>query len=63
MKDWQRSSREKQEVPPFEDLLDFLYLQARDTENSVRDLVKKHPTASNSDKRTTRSYTASVEDP
>ena len=49
-------------MPPFEDLLDFLDLQARDTENSVRDVVKKRPTASNPGKRTTRSYTASVED-
>ena len=31
-------------------------------ENSMRDVVKKHPTASYPDKRTTESYTASVED-
>ena len=49
-------------MPPFEVLLDFVALQARDTENSIRDVVKKHPTASNPGKRTTRSYTASVED-
>ena len=45
MSDWQRSSRTKKEVPPFEDLLDFLDLQANDMENSVRDVVNKHPTA------------------
>ena len=61
MKDWQRSTREKIEVPPFEDLLDFLDLQARDTENSICDVVKRHPTASNPGKRTTKSYTAGVE--
>ena len=43
MRDWQRSTREHREVPPFEDLLDFLDLQARDTENSVCDVVKKDP--------------------
>ena len=62
MRDWQCSSRENNKVPPFEDLLDFLDLQARDMENSVCDVVKKRPTASNSGKKTTRSYTASVED-
>ena len=41
-RDWQRSSQESK-VPPFEELLDFLNLQARDTENSVRDVVKKVP--------------------
>ena len=34
MRDWQHSSQEHREVPPFEDLLDFLALQVRDTENS-----------------------------
>ena len=62
MRDWQSSTRENKEVPPVEDLLDFLDLQARDTENSIRDVVKKRPTASTPDKRTTQSYTASVED-
>ena len=62
MKDWQRSTRENKEVSPIEDLLDFLDLQARETENSVRHLVKKRTTASNPGKRTTKSYMASVED-
>ena len=62
MKDWRRSSREKKEMPPFEDLLDFLNLQARETEISVRDGVKKRPTASIPGKRTTKFYTVSVED-
>ena len=62
MRDWQRSTREHREVPPLEDLLNFLNLQARDTKNSVRDVVKKRPTASNPGKKTIRSYTASVED-
>ena len=43
MRDWQRFTRGHREVPPFEDLLDFLDLQACDTENSVRDVVKKVP--------------------
>ena len=47
MRNWQRSSREKKEVPPFEDLVEFLDLQAHDTENSVCDVVKKRHTASN----------------
>ena len=62
MRDWQHSSREPREVPPFEDLLDFLNLQACDMKNNVRDIVKNSPTESNLGKRTTRSYTASVED-
>ena len=62
MRDWQHSTRENKEVPPFEDLLDYLDLQARDTKNSVRDVVNKCPTASNPGKRTTKSYTASMED-
>ena len=62
MRDWQSSSREHREVPPFEDLQDFLHLQARDTENSVHKVVKKCPTASNPGERTTKSYTTSVED-
>ena len=40
MRDWQRSSQKHREVPPFEDLLDFLDLQECDTENSVCDVVK-----------------------
>ena len=62
MKDWQCSTWEHKEVAPFEDLLDFLNLQARDTVNSVCDVVKKCPTASNPGNRTAKSYTASVED-
>ena len=62
MRDWQRSNWEKKEVPPFEHLLEFLNLQVRDTENSVPDVVKKHPMASSPGKRTTKFYTASVED-
>ena len=62
MRDWQRTTRENKEVPIFEDLLDFLDMQAHDTENSVRDVEKKRPTASNPGKRTTKSYTASVDD-
>ena len=42
MSNWQHSSRENREVPPFEDLVDFLDLQASDTENSVNDVVKKN---------------------
>ena len=49
-------------MPPFEDLLDFLDLQACDTENSVHDVVNKSPTTSNPGKRMTKSYKASVED-
>ena len=60
MKDWQHFTREKKEVPLSEDLLDFLDLQACDTEKSVRHVVKKRPTASNPGERTTKSYTASV---
>ena len=41
MRDWQRSTREHREVPQFEDLLNFLDLQACDTENSVHDVLKK----------------------
>ena len=62
MRDRQRSSREHKEVPPFADLLDFIDLQVSDTENSVRDVVEKHPTASYPGKRMTKSYTPSVED-
>ena len=62
MRDWQHSSREHREVLPFEDLLDFLTLQARDMKNSVRDFVKKHPTVSNPGKRMTIFYAASKED-
>ena len=62
MRDWQRSSRKIKEVPPFKDMLNFLDMQVRDTERSVRDVGKKRPTASNPSKRTTKSYTASVED-
>ena len=51
MRDWQCSTREHKEVPPFEDLLNFLDLQARDTVNSVHDVVNKHPTASNPGKK------------
>ena len=40
MRDWQHSSRENKEVPPFEQLLDFLDLQTSDTENSMSDVVK-----------------------
>ena len=40
MKDWQRASHEHKEMSPFEDLLDFLHLQARDTEKSMCDIVK-----------------------
>ena len=61
MIDWQRSSQEHKEVPPYSDLLDFINLQARDSENSLRDVVKKPPTTSYPDKRTTKSYTASME--
>ena len=49
-------------MPPFEHLLDFLDLQAHDNEKSIPDVVKKRPTTSNPCKRTTKSYTASVED-
>ena len=45
-----------------EDLLDFLNLQVHDTENSIRDVVKKRPTVSNPDRKKTKSFTASVED-
>ena len=62
MRDWHCSSRERTEVQPFEDLLDFLDLQAHDTENNVRDVVKKCPTASNPRRKTAKSYTASMED-
>ena len=62
MWDWQRSTGEKKEVPAFKDLLDFLYLQANDTENSVRDVVKKRPKESNPGKKTIKFYTAVVED-
>ena len=62
MTDWQRSTREMKEVLPFEDLLEFLDLQVRDIENSVRDVVKKCPTASNPGKMTTKSYTTCMED-
>ena len=48
-------------MPPFEDLPDFLDLQARDTENSAHDVVKKSPTASNPGKKMTKSYMAGVE--
>ena len=41
MRDWQHSTQEYTEVPPFEDLLNLLDLQARDTENSVHDVVKE----------------------
>ena len=50
MRDWQNSTRENK-VPPFENLLDFVDLQARGTENSVRDVVKKLPTVSNPGKK------------
>ena len=43
MRDWQRSTKEKYEVPPFEDLLDFLDLQAPDPGNSVQDLWRNVP--------------------
>ena len=62
MRGWQRSTREHREVPPFEYLLDFLGMQARDTKNSVRDVVEERPTASNPGKKMTKSYTASVDD-
>ena len=62
LRNWQRSSQEHKEVPPFTDLLDFIDLQVRDTESKVCDVVKKHPTASYPDKNTIKSYTASVED-
>ena len=45
MGDRQSSSRENEEVPPFEDPLDFLNLQACDTKNRVRDVVKKNKTS------------------
>ena len=45
VRDWQRSSREHKEVPPCSDLLDFINLQAYDSENSLRDVVKKPPQA------------------
>ena len=51
MRYWQRFNRGHKKVPPFEDLLDFLDLQARDTENSMRDVVKKCLTASNPGKK------------
>ena len=51
-RDWPRSTREKKEVPSFEDLIDFFDLQACDTENSIGDVVKKCPAASNPGKRT-----------
>ena len=44
------------------DLLDFTDLQARYLENSMHGAVKKHPTASYSGKKTSKSYMASVED-
>ena len=49
-------------MPPFDDLLDFLDLQAHHTENSVCDVVNKRLTTSNPGKRTTKSFMASVED-
>ena len=61
MRDWQGSTWENRKVPLFEDMLDFLDLHVHDTKNSVCDIVKKHPTASNPG-NTARSYTASVED-
>ena len=62
MRDWQCSTREHREVPPFEDLLNFLDLQVRDTENCVCDVVKERPTASNPGERTTKFYTDTDED-
>ena len=62
MRDWQHSTREDREVPPFEDLVNFLQLQARDAKNGMCDVVKKHPTASNPGNKTTRSYTVGKED-
>ena len=62
MRDWQRSSWEHNEVPPCSDLLDFIDLQACDSENSLRAIVKKCPPATHPDKTTTKSYMTSVED-
>ena len=62
MKDWQCSNREHKEVPPCSDQLDFIDLQACDSENSVRDVAKKGPTASYPGKKTTKSYMVSMED-
>ena len=50
MKDWQHSTWEHSEVPPCSDLLDFIDLQASDSENSLHDVVKKCPTALYPDK-------------
>ena len=60
MRDWQHSSREHKKVPAYSDLLDFIDLQARDSENSVHDVVKKCPTTPYPDKTTAKSYTSSV---
>ena len=49
-RDWQCSSQEHKEVPPCSERLDFLNLRTCDSENSVCDVVKKCPTASNPSK-------------
>ena len=61
-RDWQRSSREHKEMSQFANQLDFIDLQACDLKNSVRDVVKKRPTASYPGQKMTKSYKASVED-
>ena len=60
MKDYQYSSQEHNKVPQCSDLLDFIDLQARELKNSWGDVVKKCPQAY-PDKKTTKSYMASVE--
>ena len=46
MRHWQRSSREHKEVLQCLDLIDLIELRAHDLENTLRDVVKKHPTYS-----------------
>ena len=59
---WQHSSREHKEVPPCSDLLEVVDLQARESESSLRDVVKKRSTNSYPDKRTTNFYMVCMED-
>ena len=53
---WQNHSRDHKKVPPYTDLLEFLYLQARTSENIAHSDDRKRSASGHNQKPFTKSY-------
>ena len=61
MREWRKYSRDQKETPPYTEIVEFLDLHARDTEDIIRDDVRKRP-MSIPERRIAKTYTTNVND-